>query len=70
MIRGIITRFMEADDLRYIIESAIPSGRLVRLELWVHIIDDLNAYYAGGRSASDTARILQSRVQLYLDEQR
>jgi len=61
----------EADDLRHIIESAKPTGRYIRDELWDHLRDDLNAFFAaGGRTAEDTARIMQNRVQTYLDEQR
>ena len=59
----------DADDLRLFIESAIPMGRFIRDELWNHLRDDLNAFFAGGRTAEDTARIMQNRVQTYLDEQ-
>jgi len=59
----------EADGLRQIVESAQPLGRYIRAELWGHLRDDLNAFFAGGRTAEDTARIMQNRVQTYLDEQ-
>lgn len=37
--------------------------------LWNHMSADLSAFFAGSRSAEDTARIMQSRVQIYLSEQ-
>jgi len=59
----------EADKLRLIIESAKPTGRYIRDELWGHLRDDVNVFFNGGRTAEDTARIMQNRVQIYLDEQ-
>jgi hypothetical protein len=58
----------EADDLRQIVESAIPQRRRIEDELWNHLEDDLNAFFAGIRTAHDTARIIQNRVQTYLNE--
>ena len=55
--------------LRIIIDNAVPIGRWIRGELWDHIADDLNAFYSGVRTAEDTARIMQNRVQRYLNEQ-
>jgi hypothetical protein len=59
----------EADDLRVIIDGAVPWRRRLGDEVWNHLVDDLNAFFAGGRTASDTARIMQNRVQTYLNEQ-
>ena len=58
----------EADDLRAIIESAVPQRRRVEDELWNHLVDDLNSFFTGNRTAHDTARIMQNRVQTYLNE--
>jgi hypothetical protein len=59
----------EADDLRAIIESAVPQRRRIEDELWNHLEDDLNSFFAGHRTTPDTARIMQNRVQTYLNEQ-
>jgi len=58
-----------ADKYRQLVENAVPQGLYVSNEIWNHVRDDLNAFFAGGRSAADTARIIQNRVQTYLDEQ-
>ena len=60
----------DADDLRLFIEDAKPIGKYIRDELWYHLRNDLNAFFAGDRTAEDTARIIQSRIQTYLDELR
>ncbi|MCL2819570.1 MAG: ABC transporter substrate-binding protein [Oscillospiraceae bacterium] len=59
----------EANELRAIIETAKPFGRWVSDELRKHMEEDLSAYFAGARTAKDTARIMQNRVQTYLSEQ-
>ena len=58
----------EADSLHMIVESAIPQSRRIEDELWVHLEDDLNVFFAGHRTANDTARIMQNRVQTHLNE--
>jgi len=59
---------IEADDLRTIIENAKPVGQWLDIEIWRHIEGDLNTFYAGGKTAEETAKIMQHRVQTYLDE--
>ena len=58
-----------ADDLRLIVESARPIGRWIEATLWETIEQDLSVFFAGERTAQDTARIIQSRVQVFLNEQ-
>jgi len=58
----------EADDLRTIIENAKPVGRHLDIEIRDHIEGDINTFYAGGKTAEETAKIMQNRVQTYLDE--
>jgi len=59
----------DADDLRFIVESAAPIGQWVGSSLWNHMSADLSAFFSGNSTAHDTARIMQSRVQIYLSEQ-
>ncbi|MDR2599976.1 MAG: hypothetical protein LBC73_06835, partial [Oscillospiraceae bacterium] len=58
----------KADNLRIFVKSAIPTHRGIDNELWVIIQSDLEQFYAGTRSAEDTARIIQSRAQIWLSE--
>lgn len=44
-----------------------PVGQAVLEEI---IFEELDVFYDGGRSAKETAKIIDNRVQLYLDEQR
>jgi ABC-type glycerol-3-phosphate transport system substrate-binding protein len=58
----------EADNLSEIINNAKPKGQGLDIEIWRHIAGDLNNFYAGGKTVEETARIMQHRVQTYLDE--
>lgn len=57
-----------AAQLRGIVESARPRGRFSP-EIMAFIMGDFATFAAGGRSAEDTARIIQNRVQIWLSEQ-
>jgi hypothetical protein len=57
-----------AELLRSIIESARGRGRLSP-EIMEFIMGDFASFATGIRSAEDTARIIQSRVQIWLSEQ-
>jgi hypothetical protein len=59
-----------AKKMRDIVESAsVIVRRVHRLGLWEIIERDLDSFFAGNSSAEDTARIIQSRVQIFLSEQ-
>ena len=58
-----------ADKLRDFIKSAQPPARRLDSGLTGLINGDLHALFDGVRSSEDTARIIQSRVQIYLSEQ-
>jgi len=61
----------DADTLRQIIETAQPGSTDKFSSLWFHIIaDSLDSFFAGARTAEETARIIQNRAQTYLHEQR
>jgi multiple sugar transport system substrate-binding protein len=58
----------EADAVRDIVQSASISFQ----QHWIImdiILEDSYAFFNGARSAEDTARIIQNRVQTYLNEQ-
>jgi len=55
--------------LRNFIESAQPPGNRLNSEVTMLIHSDVNAFFDGTRSAEDTVRIMQNRVQTYLSEQ-
>ncbi|MCL2248950.1 MAG: extracellular solute-binding protein [Oscillospiraceae bacterium] len=57
--------------LRYLIENATPFTQTEFLldELWFRVLaDDLTPFFAGSRSAEETARVMQSRAQVFLAE--
>jgi hypothetical protein len=59
-----------ADKTRNIIETAVLSNQNVHQQALFNLIDgDISSFFAGVRTAEDTARIIQSRVQTYLNEQ-
>jgi len=58
-----------ANGLRTLIESAVHPGRGMSEELWAIIEGDLADFYAGARSAEETARIIQNRVERWMSEQ-
>jgi hypothetical protein len=57
----------EAATVRAIIDSA-GMRRRFNNEVWMIVREDSQAFFAGLRTAADTARIMQNRVQTYLDE--
>ena len=59
----------EAAGLREIVESASLMFRFDE-SVWEMVQEEIAAFFAGDRSAADTARILQNRVQTLLREQR
>jgi len=58
-----------ADRLREIIDSAVPAEWGVDEGLMELIKSDLADFFAGARSAEDTARIIQSRASIWISEQ-
>ena len=52
---------------RFLIENAQP-GNFNALEIEDMIFEELEPYFQGQRTAEEAARILDNRVQLYLDE--
>ncbi|MCL2628573.1 MAG: hypothetical protein FWD44_07770 [Oscillospiraceae bacterium] len=58
----------EADDLRAIIENAKPVGQWLDIDIWRHLEGDMNTFYSGGKTATETAKLMQFRIQTYLDE--
>jgi hypothetical protein len=60
-----------ADSVRNIIDIAVASNNNVHQQTLFDVIDgDIASFFAGIRSAEDTARIIQNRVQTFLNEQR
>ncbi|MDR2590579.1 MAG: hypothetical protein LBC71_06310 [Oscillospiraceae bacterium] len=58
-----------AMKMRNIVESAeILVRRIHRMGLWDLLEGDLDSFFDENRSAEDTARVMQSRVQIYLSE--
>ncbi|MCL2827207.1 MAG: extracellular solute-binding protein [Oscillospiraceae bacterium] len=59
----------EARGLRAIVESANMTGRFDEIIMEM-VQEEIQPFFAGDRTAADTARILQNRIQTYLNEQR
>ena len=59
----------EAQALREIVESASLLGRFNETVMEM-VQEEILPFFAGDRTAADTARILQNRIQTYLNEQR
>jgi len=59
----------EADILRSIVEEASLLGQFNE-QVMEMVQEEIPPFLAGDRSAADTARILQNRVQTFLNEQR
>jgi len=55
--------------LRDITDTAIPAGRFDQ-GLWDIVQEEVLVFFAGDRTAENTARIIQNRVQTYLSELR
>ena len=58
-----------ANRLRELIDLAVPMGREVDQALMDIIESDLADFFAGARSAEETARIIQSRATIWISEQ-
>lgn len=59
----------QAQWLHFLIENARPGNFYVQ-EIESIIYEELEPYFQGQRTAEDAARILDNRVQLYLDERK
>jgi len=57
----------DAQSLRAIIDNAQAGGN-IDFTIWYIILEDLPPFFSGSRTAEDTARIIQSRVERYLAE--
>ena len=57
-----------AENLRSLVESAKVARSFFPAGLNMIIYADLDAYFSGGRSAEETARIMQNRIETYLSE--
>ena len=55
-----------SDFERFIADIRIPSATEAKVR--EIISEELDAYYAGAKSAAETAEVIQNRVQLYLNE--
>ena len=64
--------FTEEDKERvlYILDHASPPTALQasRGEFWYILTEELGAFFAGDKTAEDTAHIIQNRVTTYLSE--
>jgi len=59
----------QVERLRDIVENAVPMrGRPIFQGLWDLISADISRFLSGEISAEDTARVMQSRVSIYLAE--
>jgi primosomal protein N' len=59
-----------AESIRNIVETAVANNHNVHQQTLFGLIDsDIASFFAGIRSAEDTARIIQNRVQTFLNEQ-
>lgn len=56
----------------FILEDIIYNGSLIRAsinpDIWSVIYEETAPYFAGDKSAEEVARIIQSRVQIILQE--
>lgn len=59
----------EIDQVKELLEAAKPVKDSDNLVMAI-IEEEVQAFYAGQKSAEDVAKIIQSRVQLYVDESR
>lgn len=58
---------LELEWAKFCIEN-LQSGNFYINEVLDIVSEELEAYFVGGRSAEETAQILDSRIQIYLDE--
>lgn len=57
----------EADQIYSLIASATDTTRYDTV-IYNIIMEEVQGFFAGSKTAGETAEIIQSRVQLYLDE--
>lgn len=58
----------QREQFTFLVENALPSPELG--ELTAIVQEELTPFFEGGKTAQEVARILDSRVQLYLDEKK
>ena len=60
----------EADTLRHLIDIAKPANTSGNDEITNIITEEAEGFFKGQKSVADVAKIIQSRVQVYVDENR
>ena len=65
-----ITTQEEADTLRHLIDIAKPGSTSGNDEITNIITEEADAFFKGQKSAADVAGVIQSRVQIYVNENR
>ncbi len=60
----------EADTLRHLIDIAKPANTSGNDEITSIITEEAEGFFKGQKSVADVAKIIQSRVQVYVDENR
>ena len=60
----------EADTLRHLIDIAKPANTSGNDEITNIITEEAEGYFKGQKSAADVANVIQSRVQVYVNENR
>ena len=60
----------QADRLRALVESCTKAVRPAAEDILGIILDDAGAYFAGQKSAQEVAGLIQSKVSLYMGEQK
>jgi len=59
----------QAENFKSIVENAVPMrGQVIYQGLWDLIGADIERFFMGSATAEDTARVIQSRVSIYLAE--
>jgi len=59
----------KADEIRKIVNTSVIGNQNVSFQALFDLVDgDIASFFSGMQSAEDTARIIQSRVQRFLDE--
>ena len=59
----------QIDALHGLLEDALPD-KFYATEIYNMVSEELEPFFAGQRSMEEAVRILDNRVQLYLDEQK
>ena len=65
-----VTTQEEADTLRHLIDIAKPGSTSSNDEITNIITEEAEAFFKGQKSAADVANVIQSRVQVYVNENR